>query len=42
MRTGYPDGVIALNACCVEEIDIFQLAVEQFDGRTKIPPGVLP
>jgi len=42
MRTGYPNGVVALNACCVEEIDIFELELERYDGRTKIPPGVLP
>ncbi len=41
-RSGYPDGVIAVNACCIEEVDIFELEVERFDGRTKIPPGVLP
>lgn len=42
MRTGYPDGTIALNACCIEEVDIYELDVEQFDGRTQMPPGVLP
>ncbi|MCB9780123.1 MAG: GFA family protein [Alphaproteobacteria bacterium] len=40
MRTGYPDGVIALNACCIEQVDIFSLPVERFDGRTKMPPGI--
>jgi len=42
MRTGYPNGTIALNAGCIEGIDIFELDVPRFDGRTKIPPGVLP
>ena len=42
MRTGYPSGVIALNAACIEEVDIFSLDVEQYDGRAEMPPGVLP
>lgn len=42
MRSGYPDGIVALNACCIEEIDVFSLEVERYDGRTEIPPGVLP
>jgi len=42
MRTGHPNGVVALNACLVEGVDVFELDVERFDGRTKIPPGVLP
>lgn len=42
MRTGYPDGKIAINAACIEGIDVFALDVPRFDGRTKIPPGVLP
>ena len=41
MRTGYPNGVVALNACLIDEVDVFELEVERFDGRTKIPPGVL-
>ena len=40
MRTGYPDGRVAINACCIEGVDIFALEVERFDGRTCIPPGV--
>ena len=42
MRTGYPNGVVALNACCIEDVDIFTLEVERFDGRAHIPPGPLP
>lgn len=42
MRTGYPDGRVALNACCIEGVDIFALDVERFDGRTRIPPGPGP
>ncbi|MEM1370090.1 MAG: hypothetical protein AAGG02_19210 [Cyanobacteria bacterium P01_H01_bin.15] len=42
MRTGYPNGVVALNACCIEEVDIFAIEVERFDGRTKMKPGILP
>ena len=40
LRTGYPDGVVALNACCIEEVDIFELDVKRFDGRCEMPPGV--
>jgi len=40
MRTGYPDGTVALNVCMVEEIDPHALDVKRFDGRTKIKPGV--
>lgn len=42
MRTGYPNGVVSLNACCIEEIDIFELDVTQYAGRSEMPPGVLP
>ena len=42
MRSGYPNGVIALNACMIEEVDVFALEVERYDGRTQMPPGVLP
>ena len=42
MRTGYPSGVVALNACCIEDIDIFALDVKEYDGRRQMPPGVLP
>lgn len=42
LRTGYPDGVVSLNACCIEAVDIFELEVERFDGRSEMPPGVLP
>lgn len=42
MRTGYPDGVVALNACCIDEVDIFALDIKRFDGRTEMQPGILP
>lgn len=42
MRTGYPNGHVALNAATIEGVDPYTLDVERFDGRTKIPPGVLP
>ena len=42
MRTGYPDGTIAVNPCCIQEVDPIALDVERFDGRTHILPGVLP
>lgn len=42
MRTGYPNGVVALNACAIEEIDPFTLGAKRFDGRSKMEPGVLP
>lgn len=41
MRTGYPDGVVALNACCIDGVDPFQLEVERWDGRARMPPGPL-
>lgn len=39
-RTGYPDGVIALNANCIDEIDPFTLDVKDWDGRTRAEPGI--
>ncbi len=39
MRTGYRNGVVAINACLVEEVDVFALEVGRFDGRNEIPPG---
>lgn len=42
LRTGYPDGVIALNACLIEDVDVFELETKRFDGKHKIPPGPLP
>jgi hypothetical protein len=41
MRTGYRDR-IAVNARCIEGIDIFTLEVERYDGRTLMPPGPTP
>ena len=42
LRTGYPDGMVSINARCIEEIDIFDLDVRRYDGRKDMPPGVLP
>ena len=42
LRAGYPNGVIALNACLIEDVDVFTLEKTQFNGRHKIPPGPLP
>jgi hypothetical protein len=39
MRTGYQDGIVSLNARCIEGIDIFALAIRKFDGRHEMPPG---
>jgi len=41
MRTGYRDR-IAVNARCIEGIDIFTLEVGRYDGRTLMPPGPTP
>lgn len=38
MRTGYRDR-IAINARCIEGIDIFTLKVRRYDGRNLMPPG---
>ena len=40
MRSGYPNGVVAVNAACIDEVDIFALEPKRFDGRTKMEPGV--
>ena len=42
MRTGYPEQVVAINARCLENVDVFTLEVKRFDGRNEIPPGPLP
>lgn len=40
--TGYPGGVVNVNARCIEDVDIFELKVARFDGRKLMPPGPLP
>ncbi len=42
LRTGYPDGKVSINARCIEEIDVFALEIRRYDGRTHMPPGILP
>jgi hypothetical protein len=42
LRTGYPGERVSINARCIEEIDVFALEVSRYDGRNKMPPGVLP
>ena len=42
VRIGHPNGVVALNACLVEDVDVFTLDTKKFDGREKIPPGPCP
>ena len=41
LRTGYPDGIVSVNARCIDEIDTFTLDIGRFDGRTKMRPGIL-
>lgn len=41
LRTGYPRGRVSVNARCIDEVDVFALPVERYDGRTEMPPGVL-
>lgn len=41
-RTGYPGGIISVNARCIEGIDVFTLEVRRYDGRNEMPPGALP
>jgi hypothetical protein len=40
--TGYPGGIVNVNARCIENVDAFDLKVTRFDGRTLMPPGLLP
>jgi hypothetical protein len=42
LRTGYPDDPVSVNARCIEDIDVFALEIERFDGRNEMPPGPLP
>ncbi len=42
MRTGYPGERVSINARCVEGIDIFDLKIERYDGRSDMHPGPLP
>jgi hypothetical protein len=40
-RTG-SDNYFTLNARCLDDVDIFTLAIERYDGRTDIPGGLPP
>ena len=42
IRHGYPDRIVAVNARCIEDLELFELETQQYDGRTQIPPGPLP
>ncbi|WP_276119092.1 GFA family protein [Pararhizobium qamdonense] len=42
MRSGYPGEKVSVNARCIEGIDIFELTIERYDGRTDMHPGPLP
>ena len=38
LRTGYGDRV-SVNARCLDGVDVFDLDVDRYDGRTLMPPG---
>lgn len=40
-RTG-PDGYFTLNARCLDDVDVFELEIERFDGRSLMPGGEVP
>jgi hypothetical protein len=42
MRTGYADQIIAINARCLNGVDVFELNVQRYDGSHEMPPGPLP
>src|ERR1700689_231905 len=39
MRSGYPNGAVSINARCLDDVDVFTLAVRHYDGRHDMPPG---
>ena len=39
IRTGYPNGIVGLNARALVGVDVFTLPVVRYDGRTDMPPG---
>lgn len=41
LRTGYKNHGVAVNARCLEGIDVFDLQTTRYDGRTELPPGPL-
>ncbi len=42
LRSGYPGGIISVNARCIEGIDVFELNPKRYDGRKLMPPGPEP
>jgi hypothetical protein len=41
MSSGYPGDIVAVNARCIEGIDVFTLQPARYDGRHEMPPGPL-
>ena len=39
LLTGYPGGIISVNARCIEYVDVFALEVARGDCRHSMPPG---
>ncbi len=39
IRTGYPDGIVSLNARALVGVDVFTLPIVRYDGRNDMPPG---
>lgn len=39
MRTGYPDGIISLNARALVGVNVFTLPIVRYDGRNHMPLG---
>ena len=39
LRTGYPDGIISLNARALVGVDVFSLPITRYNGRDDMPPG---
>jgi hypothetical protein len=42
LRTGYKNQSVAVNARCLEGIDVFELETTRFDGRKNLEPGPMP
>ena len=42
MYRTWPHDFITLNARCIDGIDIFDMEIEEFDGKTKVPGGHVP
>ena len=37
--TGYPGGIISVNARCIDYVDVFEFSVARYDGRNLMMPG---